>query len=183
MGWAGSHGKNLQTTVKALRQDLDILRLDSAWDHSSRTPPQHTFSSSEQRHRRRVHNDGHSPRIGCQKKEFNWKRTSRGDTRAEDNERRYSQQVWRRSDSEDTVRSRRQPWKGQRERGKWSQSQTPPPTCIALPRQGLHSATLRGLMRSQPVTLVEHASGDAAQHHILSLPGGGQRTVTVQGWH
>ena len=57
----------------------------------------------------------------------------------------------------------------------------PRPTCVALPRHGLHSASLRGLMRSHPATLVEQAGGDGvtAQHHILSIRGGRQRTVTV----
>ena len=54
-------------------------------------------------------------------------------------------------------------------------------TCVGLPRHGLHRATLRGLMRSHPVTLVQQASGEnvTAPHHILSIRGGEQRTVTV----
>ena len=158
-----------------------ILGVDPAWNPSDGTPPSHACSSSEQSHRRRQHDNGHSPRSQGQKKEFYAKHPSQRHTRAEDDERRYSQQVWHRSDSEDTDRSRRQSQKGHREHGKWSQSRTPPPTCVALPRHGLHSATLGGLMRSHPATLVEQASGDGvtAQHHILSIRGGGQRRVKL----
>ena len=53
------------------------------------------------------------------------KRISRGNTRGEDDERCYNQQMWRRSDSEDPERSRCQSRKGHREPGKWSQSETP----------------------------------------------------------
>ena len=40
----------IQTTVEALRQDLNILRLDPAWNASNRTPASHAFSHSKRSH-------------------------------------------------------------------------------------------------------------------------------------
>ena len=109
--------------------------MDPAWKPSNGLPPSHAFSSSERSHRRRQHDDGHSLRSGCQKKGVYAKRTSRRHTRAEDDERCYSQHVWRRSDSGDADHSRRQSQIGHREHGKSSQSRTPraPHLCRSAP--------------------------------------------------
>ena len=82
--------EKLQTTVKALRWDLDILRMDQAWNRSNGAPPSHALSSSERCHRRRKYDDIRSSRRGYQKNEFYAKRTSRRNTTAEDNQRCYS---------------------------------------------------------------------------------------------